>query len=32
LAAEDLAVGLETPDDVGKRPKETSNKGKLLYL
>jgi len=27
LAAEDNAVGLETPDDVGKRPKETSNKG-----
>lgn len=27
LAAEDLAVGLEAPDDVGKRPKETSNKG-----
>lgn len=27
LAAEDHAVGLEAPDDVGKRPKENSNKG-----
>ncbi|XP_025411649.1 3'-5' RNA helicase YTHDC2-like isoform X3 [Sipha flava] len=28
LAAEDHAVGLEAPDDVGKRPKENSNKGR----
>ncbi|XP_050524124.1 3'-5' RNA helicase YTHDC2-like isoform X2 [Daktulosphaira vitifoliae] len=28
LAAEDLMVGLEAPDDVGKRPKENSNKGR----
>lgn len=27
LAAEDEAIGFETPDDVGKRPKENSNKG-----
>ncbi|VVC42041.1 Hypothetical protein CINCED_3A008693 [Cinara cedri] len=28
LAAEDHAVGLEAPDNVGKRPKENSNKGR----
>ncbi|XP_050434677.1 3'-5' RNA helicase YTHDC2-like isoform X2 [Adelges cooleyi] len=28
LAAEDQAVGLEAPDDVGKRPRENSNKGR----
>jgi len=27
LSAEDNAIGLEAPDDVGKRPKENSNKG-----
>lgn len=33
LAVEDQAVGLEAPDDVGKRPKENSNKGKPnMYL
>uniref|UniRef100_A0A2S2NYB1 Uncharacterized protein n=1 Tax=Schizaphis graminum TaxID=13262 RepID=A0A2S2NYB1_SCHGA len=28
LSIEDNAIGLEAPDDVGKRPKENSNKGR----